>query len=43
VKEVPIASLVADKTYFSSRIPSKLKLYNQDLLKAVVDKKYHAA
>lgn len=38
VKEVPIASLVADKTYFFFSHTIKAQPYNQELLKAVVDK-----
>lgn len=38
VKEVPISSLVADKTYFFFSHTIKAQPYNQELLKAVVDK-----
>ncbi|MDP5139025.1 MAG: alanine dehydrogenase, partial [Spirosomaceae bacterium] len=38
VKEVPISSLVSDKTYFFFSHTIKAQPYNQELLKAVVDK-----
>ncbi|MFB0907577.1 MAG: alanine dehydrogenase [Spirosomataceae bacterium] len=38
VKEVPTSSLVADKKYFFFSHTIKAQPYNQDLLKAVVDK-----
>jgi alanine dehydrogenase len=38
VKEVPIASLIADKTYFFFSHTIKAQPYNQELLKAVVNK-----
>jgi len=38
VKEVPIASLIANKTYFFFSHTFKAQPYNQKLLKAIVDK-----